>query len=910
MPTRQRVSRNRTNLLRSLLAALAASSLLLWAGNGRTAELTWDADPATTGAQDGSGNWNTTTPNWISESANVTWADGGDAVFGAGGSGTATVTLAESILARYLTFNPGAIYTLDAQDGHTLTRAGGEQNVVVNAAEARIDAPMVGHHLRKRGSGTLILTGDNTMTGYLDVHAGVVNLRNGNALGEGNIHIVSTTSALEVQDNITVNNRLIIRGHGVNGTGSLRSRSGDNTWAGNIEEIDGSHSSIGVDSGSSLTVTGSIRHYGTNRGYLTKVGGGALILAGDNSDFTRHMDVAAGVVRLTHADGVPGDYFHVRNAGATVELAGGISVPADKILYLSGGAASPDVATFHSASGHNVWNGEVRLHNDEGNRNIGVAAGSSLTLAGVVSQSGSNRNLVKIGDGTLVLSGTTSYTGGTTVREGVLAVASGIALPGPVLATGDGSLTIEPAGVLSITGSHDLRLQGNATLNLHGTLRRTSGPNWFRLGDGSGQDVTINHSDTGTLESTSAANIAFNQFSGSGQATYNMTGGTFTTTSYMALGWSYESNTGDMIGTFNQSGASVVNVGESVRLGLTAGNNTTAAGAGYYNISDGVLNAPAIEVGAWDSHARRNGASTGVFTQTGGTVGGTTRPDVFIARGAPSTGTYVLRGGVLNARDLSDGGVGAASILNIQGGAGTIDVSRAFSFTGANSTLAVEVGATGLTPIQVSGTGTANVGATTNLTGSVYGGAALNPNDTFPVLQLASGSIAGSFVDDSGPLWTLSQTSDHVDLALADGAGKGTVAVGSAVTELDDAFGWLSVVAGGFGPGLFPMEMRLGGSGSVTDLADWMGEAGLDATADSARNMITLADLPVPTGAPSYFFWDLTDYNAAFGTTFAVTGITAVPEPSALILAAIGAVALAFRRRPAGRHKGSHRRTT
>ncbi len=234
----------------------------------------------------------------------------------------------------------------------------------------------------------------------------------------------------------------------------------------------------------------------------------------------------------------------------------------------------------------------------------------------------------------------------------------------------------------------------------------------------------------------------------------------------------------------------------------------------------------------------------------------------------------------------------AFTMLKIQGGAGAIDVSGAMSFTGVNSTIAVDVGGTGLRTINVSGTGTANVGTSTDLVAGVYGGAALNASDTFTVLRLASGSIAGSFVDQSGPLWTLSQTSNQIDLGLAAAADKGTIAVGSAVTGLDDSFGWLTVLSGGFGVGVFPMEMRLDGAGSVDNLAQWMTSAGLNATADSATNTITLADLDVPSGGPSYFFWDLTDYNAQFGATFSVTGITAVPEPSGLLLMAIGLVGL------------------
>ncbi len=462
-----------------------------------------------------------------------------------------------------------------------------------------------------------------------------------------------------------------------------------------------------------------------------------------------------------------------------------------------------------------------------------------------------------------------------------------------VVVTGDGSLTIAPGGLLDVTTTSDLRLKNNAVFNLEGTLQRTTGTQWFRLGDDGDLNATVNHS--GVLSTTSECHIAFNQYSGSGQVVYNMTGGTFATTKWMGLGWTYATDTGDMVATFNQSGDAVVTVDSSIQMGITNGSNSVGGdGTGYYNMSGGTLDTPSISIGHWSAGG---GPSTGEFTQNGGVIGGATRPNVQIGVGAPSTGTYVMRGGTLNARSLTDNGVGVTSTLKIQGGAGTIDVSEAFSFTGVNSTIALEVGTSGLTTIQVSDSGTANVGASTDLTAAVFGGAALNPNNVFTALQIASDSITGNVVDQSGPLWTLSQDSDSIELSLAPGADKGTIAVGSSVSGLNDAYGWMTVLSGGFGPGVFPMELKFTGAGSLDDLAQWMNTAGLHATADSASSMITLADLAIPSGGPSYFFWDLTDYNTEAGTALSVAGITAVPEPSTIVLAMLGLLGLTVRRR-------------
>ncbi|MEI6076157.1 MAG: polysaccharide lyase 8 family protein [Verrucomicrobiota bacterium] len=76
---------------------------------------TWDAATGTTGAQDGSGTWNTAGTNWWSGSGNLTWSDTAPyiAAFGANGA-AGTVTLASPHSAFALQFNPVAsgAYTL------------------------------------------------------------------------------------------------------------------------------------------------------------------------------------------------------------------------------------------------------------------------------------------------------------------------------------------------------------------------------------------------------------------------------------------------------------------------------------------------------------------------------------------------------------------------------------------------------------------------------------------------------------------------------------------------------------------------------------------------------------------------------------------------------------------------------
>src|SRR5688572_24511421 len=74
----------------SLMAVIGFSLCASWL---EAASYTWDAD-ASAGTQDGSGNWDAASTNWITGGSNVVWADANSAIFGAGTDGNYTVDVA------------------------------------------------------------------------------------------------------------------------------------------------------------------------------------------------------------------------------------------------------------------------------------------------------------------------------------------------------------------------------------------------------------------------------------------------------------------------------------------------------------------------------------------------------------------------------------------------------------------------------------------------------------------------------------------------------------------------------------------------------------------------------------------------------------------------------------------------
>ena len=96
--------------------------------------------------------------------------------------------------------------------------------------------------------------------------------------------------------------------------------------------------------------------------------------------------------------------------------------------------------------------------------------GSNTTFSGTISGSGS---LVKEGEGTLTLSGNNSYTGGTLVNEGTLAVGSSTALGTGILSLEDGTTLQAAANWLTLANA--IQLLGDATVDTQSNTLTLSG---------------------------------------------------------------------------------------------------------------------------------------------------------------------------------------------------------------------------------------------------------------------------------------------------------------------------------------------------------------------------------------------------------------------------------------------------
>jgi len=595
-------------------------------------------------------------------------------------------------------------------------------------------------------------------------------------------------------------------------------------------------------------------------GGITKTGGGTLFLGG-TSTYSGVTRIDGGVVGLTHAQALGS------TSGATVVANGGTL----EIRNVAVGAEPVTLNGFGFDTGGSVFSGALSVTGTAslgGNVTLASSsavrtdAGESLTLSGVIGDTGGAPILQKLGTGTLTLSGANTYTGRTLVSQGTLRVTHAQALgtsaggtevgAGATLELSGVNIAAEPiilgAGlsfnaILRGGGSSlggEITLSGATTISPSGTLTLSGA-----IGE-SGGAQGFSMSGTGTLVLSGA-----NTFSG----TVGVGFSTLEIRNAQALG--------STAGGTSVSGGRLVlnNVAlsaepislrgrlDGIGVASLAGNITLTANSTIVSTETFTLGGSIGESGGARSLAK--GGSGTVLLQGAGNYTGATSIDLGTLRVGSTANTIHDQSAVsiasaatldLNGFDESLGSLsGTGSVLL---GSGRLTVggnSAPASFSGTVS------GAGGLTKV---GAGSQTLGAASTYSGgtTVQAGTLLVDNTSGSGTGLGTVSVMnGATLGGSGIIGGLTTLRGGATLAPGNSPGLLTFAAGLAAES--DAL----------------IEFEIGGTSPVSqyDVIDVSGTASLAAGADISIVSFDLGSGPYQFAAGDEFDLLIADDIAA-----------------------------------------------
>lgn len=382
----------------------------------RAADGTWSADA--------SGNWTSgVTTNWAS-----TVAEGADfsAFFNTVNiTANRTVTLTAPLVIGNMAFGDVTTasndWTLASQSASailTLQTTTGTPTITVDNRTATISAILGGNQgFAKAGTGTLVLTGNNTttggLTGAVTVNAGILDVRNSNSVG--GINLATSSATLDSAD--TVTSTVTLSGN-ITGSGKINKTSSTSTLI-----LNGNNDYTG---GTTLTAGSLVVGSGTNNG----IGTGTLTLSGgafrasDNNSRTFSNVLSMGSQNLRFG-GLQGDATGLGDLNFT--WTGSTSI---------GGSKTWTVNNATTTTFNNTWTGNSTW-------NVTKAGTGTLVFNGNLTSSGVG---VVVSAGTFILNGSAnSYTGTTAVNGGTLLI-NGIK-------SGTGTVAVNSTGILGGSGT-------------------------------------------------------------------------------------------------------------------------------------------------------------------------------------------------------------------------------------------------------------------------------------------------------------------------------------------------------------------------------------------------------------------------------------------------------------------------
>lgn len=484
------------------------------------------------------------------------------------------------------------------------------------------------------------------------------------------------------------------------------------------------------------------------------------------------------------------------------------------------------------------------------NQNWTNNSANTLTVSGIVSESGGARNLTKGGSGTLILSGANSYTGTTSVSAGTLTLTGNRTVASGIVTMG-GTSTLNLQGNLTLaTGGTDLTVSGTAAVLNHsaGIVTFTAG-NTLQLliGNGAGSNSTYNLSGTGVLTTLTSASRGITVGGNGGSsgnpavATFNMTGGTINnSTGTLMMVRSEFAGAGDFFnssytqsagnathGTLTMGGSGTTGENSTATLTLTGGSFTVTT---FSNLSAGNIVTSTINIGGTavvtlpNLPTARGTSSTATLNFDGGTLRNSAGSGTFITG---LTNAFIEDGGAqfdtsLNSATISQSLLTHGSSLGgglTKIGANTLTLSGTNTFTGGTTvnagTLTMgSVNALGSTsgPLTVNG-GVLNMGAQSLTVGNLSGtGGTISGTSVARTLTIGQGNgtggnFQGVIADGTGGTTALTKTGTGTIALSGNNTYTGATAINAGTLRVNGSLGATAISVGASG--------TLGGNGTL-----------------------------------------------------------------------------------------------
>ncbi|MDR5462549.1 autotransporter-associated beta strand repeat-containing protein [Salmonella enterica subsp. enterica serovar Apeyeme] len=338
----------------------------------------------------------------------------------------------------------------------------------------------------KSGDETLTLSGANSYTGGTTISGGTLVASNVEALGSGD---VTDNATLEMNTGGDFDNAISGSGQVVKSGDETLTLSGSNTYTGgtlisggtlvasNVEAL--GTGDVTNDAVLELNTGGTFDNAISGSGHVVKSGDDALTLSGANT-YTGGTLISGGTLVATSVDAlgsgdVTNDAVLELNTGGDFDNAisgsGQVVKSGDETLTLSG-ANSYTGGTLIS-SGTLVASNVEALGTGDVTDNAVLELNTGGTFDNAISGSG---QVVKSGDETLTLSGSNTYTGGTTINDGTL-IATSVDALGSGDVTDNAVLELNTGGTFdnAISGSGQVVKSGDKTLTLSGANSYTGG---------------------------------------------------------------------------------------------------------------------------------------------------------------------------------------------------------------------------------------------------------------------------------------------------------------------------------------------------------------------------------------------------------------------------------------------------